>query len=122
MEKIPVIETTYKSNLEHTHSKLGIFIQQALPDYLALEWQHATGKMGAAKKKYLQLYSDIYSPILKEDKRNLAERIMQTVDNCGAMPEEVGKLDTRVWEHLIIYIPTKEILKALFRKLFRLSV
>ena len=122
MERTRITEENYKSNLEHTQSKLGIFIEQALPDYLALEWKHATGKMEAAKKKYLQLYNDIYRPIYREDKRNLAERIMQTVDDCGAMPDEVRKLDTRVWEHLTIYIPTKEILKSLFRKLFRLSI
>lgn len=109
-----------QENLEHTHSKLGIFIEQALPNDLKQDWRNATGKMEGAKKKYRQLYDEIWDPVDKTH-ITLTDEAMNLIEKFGSMPAETKQIDSRVWDHLFVYVPRKVLLKKFFRRLFCLS-
>src|SRR5574343_772602 len=109
-----------QEKLEHTHSKLGIFIEQALTNDLKQDWRNSTGKMEGAKKKYRQLYDEIWDPVDKTH-ITLTDEAMNLIEKFGSMPAETKQIDSRVWDHLFVYVPRKVLLKKFFRRLFCLS-
>lgn len=109
-----------QENLEHTHSKLGIFIEQALPNDLKQDWKNGTGRFEAAKSKYCQMHDEIWQPINTVSK-SLTVEIMDLIEKFGSMPAETKQIDARVWDHLFVYVPSRVLLKKFFRRLFRLS-
>lgn len=104
-------------NLNHTHSKLGIFIENALSGDYKKDWKNGTGKLASAKKKYLQLYKEINT--LTIDKRSLDQRIWDLIHDLAGMFEEKNKLNSKTWQNLLIYVPTKELWKMIFKRIFK---